>query len=268
VKWMIPYVEEEELGVDMPKYINNTSLRYPQTAIRALVDESRRLFEGPTFKIVSHALNLHREDIKSDEKLKKVVKSSKEHIDIDIDDMYYTKVKTIYSKIIEYATLIQSNFTLKPNKVEAINNIKLANRYMVEVIKDCKGLQENVDKYMVSDNKHMENEYDQLRKKMSKVLREIYLTGEDKNPKKHLKTLENLKEKAKKSDVMVDGTLDKLIRKELVDSEMATSLANDSDNVASISKHLLEVAELLYVQSDTLLEDLSKSLKKKMKKAS
>jgi len=34
---------------------------------------------------------------------------------------------------------------------------------------------------------------------------------------------------------------------------MATSLANDSDNVADILKKLIETAELLYIDSDTLL---------------
>lgn len=259
---MIPVKEDVEPGVDMPKYLNDSAMKYPQTAIRALIDESKRLFVGPTFQIVSHALNLHREDIKSQLKHKKIVKSTKENIEIDIDELYYTKVKTIYSKILEFGTLIQSNFKLEPAKMEAVNNIKLANRYMVEVIKDCKGLQDNVAKYMISDNKYMENEYDQLRKKISKVLREIYLTGEDDQPAKHAKTLSALKEKARKSDVMEDGTLDKLIRKQLIDSEMAPSLANDSDNVASISKHLIEVAELLYIQSDTLLASLFEIKKK------
>jgi len=45
-------------------------LAYPQTALRALLDESKRLFEKATFTIVSHGLNLHRGDIKGHEKLK------------------------------------------------------------------------------------------------------------------------------------------------------------------------------------------------------
>ncbi|NNF34229.1 MAG: Na/Pi cotransporter family protein [Saprospiraceae bacterium] len=263
---LIPAVVKEEPGVDMPKYLDETSLKYPQTAMRALLDESKRLLEGPTFKIVSHALNLHRTDIKSEEKIKKIVKGSKETIEIDIDDIYYNKVKTIYSKIIKYATITQSEFQLKPKKVVAINKLKLANRYMVEVIKDCKGLQANVAEYMNSDNKYIQKEYDMLRRKVSKVLRKVYLIGTTKDPQKHQKALEDLKIDAMESDVMIDGTLDELIRKGHIDSEMATSLANDSDNVASISKHLIEVAELLYVESDPLLVDLPKKKKGKSKK--
>jgi phosphate:Na+ symporter len=77
--------------------------------------------------------------------------------------------------------------------------------------------------------------------------------------------LEILKEKAKKSDAMIDGTLDKLIREQKISSVMATSLANDSDNVASISKRLIETAELLYIDSDTLIS-LTEEEKKKDKK--
>jgi phosphate:Na+ symporter len=266
VVWLIPAVVKEEPGVDMPKFLDKSSLKYPQTAMRALLDESKRLLEGPTFKIVSHALNLHRTDIKSEEKIKKIVKDSKETIDIDIDEIYYNKVKTIYSKIIKYATITQSEFKLKPKKVEAINNLKLANRYMVEVIKDCKGLQANVAEYMNSDNKYIQKEYDKLRRKVSKVLRKVYLIGTTKDPQKHQKALEDLKIEARESDVMVDGTLDELIREGHINSEMGTSLANDSDNVASISKHLIEVAELLYIDSDPLLKDLPKKKKDKSKK--
>ena len=101
-----------------------------------------------------------------------------------------------------------------------------------------------------------------MRRKVSKVLREIHRARVAKNPKKHLKTLEELKKRAKKSDVMADGTLDKLIRQQLITSEMATSLANDSDNVAGICENLIDVAELLYIESDTLLSSLQAMDKK------
>ena len=103
---------------------------------------------------------------------------------------------------------------------------------------------------------------------MSKVLREIYFTSEDENPKSHLQRLEKLKAKAQKSDVLIDGTLDKLIRKQKITSEMAASLANDSDNVAQITKKLIETAELLYIESDTFLqltEEENSNLDKKSK---
>lgn len=247
--------KEETENIELPKYLNESTLAYPQTAYESLLNESKRLFEKATFTIVSHGLNLHRTDIKGEEKLKKVIKKSKKELDIDVEEMYYRKVKTIYSKIIKYATLSQSKFSLSSEAMESFTKIKLANRNMVEIIKDIRGLRNNVNKYMTSDNQYIQKEYDSLRAKVSKVLRAVYITRKDESPEAaHLKRLESLKEKANKSDVLIDGTLDTLIRDQKISSAMATSLVNDSANVASISKKLIETAELLYINSDTLLE--------------
>ncbi len=262
------FVQKEGEGdnIELPVYLNESVLSYPQTAIRALLDESKRLFEKAVFEIVSHGLNLHRADIKSDQKIKKVIKKSKEELDVDIDELYYKKVKTIYSKIIKYATLSQSKFSLSEEATEAFTRIKLANRNSVETIKDIRGLRENVSEYMHSENKYIQKEYDRLRRKVSVVLREIYSTRKDETPESHLERLEALKEKAKKSDVLIDGTLDKLIREQKISSDMATSLANDSANVAGITKRLIETAELLYINSDTLIQATEEDNKKKKDK--
>jgi phosphate:Na+ symporter len=245
--------ERDEEKIDYPIYLNDSVLAYPQTALQALLDESKRIFEKATFKIVSHGLNLRRTDIIGDVKLKKVVKASHEELKVDIDELYYNKVKTIYSKIIKYATLAQSNFSLSPEAMEAFTRIKLANRHMVETIKHIRGLRSNVSLYMKSDNEHIKKEYDRLRHKVSRVLREIYFARTDDNPEVHLAKLEKLRVKAEKSDVLLDGTLDKLIREGMISSVMASSLANDSDNVAAIIERLIEATELLYIDIDTIL---------------
>ncbi len=244
---------EEDL-IDYPRFLNQSSMAYPQTAIRALLNETKRLFEESTLKIVAHGLNLHRTDLRSEEKIKKVVEKSREEIDVDIEEMYVQKVKTIYSKIIEYATISQSQFALTPEMTKEFARIKLANRNIVEAIKALGGIRENMNEYLVSPNEHIQKEYDRLRQKVAKVLRELFQLRTAKDPKKHLDKMEKLKGKAEKSDVLLDGTLDELIRERKITSAMATSLANDSINVALISKKLIDAAELIYIKSDTLLE--------------
>lgn len=254
---IVPKTEETEPDIDQPKYLAESALQYPQTAIRALLDETKRLFEGPCFEIITHAVNIHREDIKSHEKLKKIVRRSKKKIEMNIDEIYYKKVKSIYSQLIEFATRVQGLFNLSQEKIEAVYQIKVANRYMVEAIKDSRGLHKNISFYMKSDNEHIRKEYDLLRRKVSKVLRRVYRVGYDEDSEKHLTKLLKLKSQVKQSDVLINGRLDKLIRDGLIDSEMATSLANDSDNVAGISRNLIRVAELLYIHRDTILTDVS-----------
>lgn len=245
--------KKDDKGMEYPVYLNPAILAYPQTALRALLDESHRLFEKVTFEIVAHGLNLHLKDIKGEESLRTVVNKSKKELVINIDEMYYKKVKIIYSKIIKYATLAQSKFSLSNEGMESFTRIKLANRNMVETIKNIQGLRKNVSKYMVSDNMHIQKGYDRLRHKVSRVLREIYVTQKDTNPESHLIRLEALKEKAIQSDLLLDGTLDKLIREKKISSTMATSLLNDSDIVANLIKRLIDTTELLYIHSDTLI---------------
>lgn len=251
------FKEKKEEDIEYTKYLNDAVLELPSSAISALLKESKRLFTGSAFKIVAHALSLHREDIKSTQKPKELVRASKEIIDIDINDLYYSKVKLIYSRIIEFGTRIQGLFTMSSESAEMINKIKIANRHIVEAIKDARDLQHNMNTFIVSDNQYIRNEYNDLRKKVTKVLREIHLTTIDANPATHLESLNKLLEKAKKSDALVDGTLDKLIRGRFITSQMATSLANDSNYVADICKNLINAAKLLYIETDSLIEGLT-----------
>jgi phosphate:Na+ symporter len=270
VEWMIPAKVESEPEVDHPKFLTENALNYPQTAISALRKESQRLLEGAAFKIVAHASNLHRSYLKSDLKPSKIVKASTGVIPIDINDVYYSKVKSIFSSIIEYATRVEVKFNLSDKKMAVVNQLKIANRNIVLAVKEAYLLKGNFDHFMVSDNDHIRKEYDRLRKKVARVLQEIHLTGSSANPQDHLERLETIRIKTLESDILVDGTLDQLIRRELITSQMASSLVNDSNTVSRMIKHLVQAAELLYIKSDPLLtglpDDSSAPEKKKSKK--
>ena len=109
---------------------------------------------------------------------------------------------------------------------------------------------------MNSDNEHIKNEYQRLRKKVSKVLRETYLLRTDNNVETHLKKLYSLRKGAEEHTVFTSSYIDNLIREKLISSNMASSLINDSDIVASMIENLIEVAELLYGTDDSLFESL------------
>lgn len=254
LQYLFKDTKQEAEPIEYPVYLNETILEFPQTALRALLDESKRLFENATFQIVSHGLSLHRSDIQGKEKLKVIVQQSKKTMYVDIETLYYEKVKVIYSKIIKYATLAQSKFSLTEEGMEAFTRIKLANRNIVEVIKNIRGLNANVSKYMVSENSYMQAEYDRLRRKVSGVLREVDITRREENREIHLLRLQKLKNKAQQTDVMINGRLDKLIREQKISSVLATSLVNDSQAISNVMLKLIETAELLYIDSDTILK--------------
>ncbi|TXG37395.1 Na/Pi cotransporter family protein [Seonamhaeicola maritimus] len=256
VERIIPERLLPEKAVEEAKFLTANQLKYPETALISLIKESKYLYKNTIFEIVTHALNIHREDIKSDKKLKQVMKNSQEDLKTDVEDLYYTKVKSIYGQIIRFATTAQNKFNLNKEQANMVGEIKIANRKMVEIIKDAKELNKNVIYALNSDNKHLQKEYDGFRKKVAKVLRVIYLFRKDNNgdSKKYEEKLKALKQDAKENIRSSNKSIDKLIRKDLITVEMASSLFNDYTNVNDMIKKLIEVAELLYGKTDPLIE--------------
>ncbi len=258
VTTLVPEKVDPEKDIDQPMYLNSSHLRYPQTGIAALLKESIRLFEKTAYKAIAHGINVHRADIESDKKLREIV-DQREVISIDVEQLYYGKIKTIYNKIVEFATQLQSAFELDKGKIALIRKILVANRHIVANVKAMKSLHKNMSTYIASDNYHIKYEYNQLRKTILKVMREIQDLKVAEQPDKHLKKLAKLKEKAVRSDVLMDGSINDLVRKNRITNEMATSLMNDSAIVTRMVRSLITVGELLYMQRDMILEEVDLS---------
>jgi phosphate:Na+ symporter len=253
VEKLVPEVEMAEKEIDQPKFLTKDVLKYPETAIAALSKESKYLYKNAIFEIVSHALNIHRTDIKSDLKVKKVVKKSNILFDTNVRELYTTKVKNIYGKIISYATKAQSTLKLNEAQNKELLQLKVANREMVEILRDVRELSKNVDFYLNSDNKYIKKEYDKIRNKVVRVLRTIYLFRKDKENEVYHEKLVKLRREAKASIHSSNIKIDELIRNDLITVNMASSLFNDYDNVNDMIDKLIEVADLLYGKKDSLL---------------
>jgi phosphate:Na+ symporter len=254
--FLIRFITEKfDKDIDEPKFLNEAVLEFPGTVRRSLLNESKYLYKNAIFEIVAHSLNIHRDDIKSDKKIKKVIKRSKKDMQIDVESLYYKKVKTIYGEIISYAAKSQSTLKLTEKQNNFIALIKVANRKMVEIIRDVRELNKNVTYYLNSDNKYICNEYDKFRKKVLKVLRVIYMFRTQEDKELYYVRLLELKNDATKEIHSSNKSINKLIRKNLITVNMASSLVNDNDNVNDMIKKLISVAEILYLEKESLLEN-------------
>jgi phosphate:Na+ symporter len=256
-RFLIRFVKESKRkDIDEPKFLNKAILAFPGTLVTSLEKETRYLFENPITEIIAHALNIHRSDLVSDLKIKTVVKKSQKDIDVNVRELYLRKVKSIYGQILEYATKGQAELTLEAPHNERIAAIKIANRKMVEIIRDVKELRINVLKYTQSDNDHMRSQYQGFRRMIAKVLRAMNQMKESEDPDMTKKEIKELKKFFKAKLKSNNKSIDKLIRENLIDVNMASSLVNDHDNVNDMIKMILQVCELLYVQKDSLFEPI------------
>jgi phosphate:Na+ symporter len=252
---IVPEIISPEKAIDVPKFLERQMLEYPETAIASLFKETDYLYRNAIFEIVTHALNIHREDILSDIKAKTVVKKSVVDFMTDVRALYLSKVKTIYGEIIKYATLAQSTLKLTEAQNRRIMQIKLANRKMVEIIRNVGELSRNVSKYLESDNIYIRKRYDNYRKIVITVLRVIFLLRDELKKTEFHEELKVLNSKIERSLEEGSIEIEKLIREDLITTDMASSLVNDHDNVEVLIEKLIEVAQILYVSSDPLLNE-------------
>jgi phosphate:Na+ symporter len=246
-----------DTGYDSARYLNDSVLELPSTSMAAIVRETKHLYEN-AFEIITHGLNLKRTNVVSSMPLEEVLKDAYSQEAINVDDFYNNKIKGIYGEIIDFSTRAQSS--MSPKDIEILYKLKLANRDLVEAVKDTKHLQKNLIKYLKSTNIHIKEQYDLIRKDLAELLRNINIVATTDEEDVKLLLLSKAKVHTEKYDILASGTLDKLIRKGLITNEMATSLMNDSAYAYDISKNLIDMAEVAFADRSSTAMSLNEEM--------
>lgn len=246
-----------DAGYDSARYLNDSVLELPSTSMAAIIRETKHLYDN-AFEIITHGLNLKRSNIESTMSLDEVVKDAYSKSAVDIDTFYNHKIKGIYGEIIDFSTKAQSN--MSPKDIEVLYKLKLANRDLVEAVKDTKHLQKNLIKYSNSANTHIKEQYDHIRKNLAELLRNINIVATTDEEDVILLLLSKAKVHTEKYDILANGTLDRLIRERLITNEMATSLMNDSAYAYDISKNLIAMAEVTFTDRNTNTDDINEEM--------
>jgi phosphate:Na+ symporter len=248
---------KSDTGYDSARYLNDSVLELPSTSMAALIRETKHLYDN-AFEIITHGLNLKRSNIESTMTLEEVIKDEYSKSTVDIDAFYNHKIKGIYGEIMDFSIRAQSN--MSPKDIEVLYKLKLANRDLVEAVKDTKHLQKNLIKYSNSANAHIKEQYDHIRKNLAELLRNINIVATTDEEDIILLLLSKAKVHTEKYDILANGTLDRLIREGLITNEMATSLMNDSAYAYDISKNLIAMAEVTFTDRNSNTEHISEEL--------
>lgn len=240
-------IEEQIL---QPLYLNEAALHLPDTALEVLEKETAHLSDN-AFEILAHGLNLHRTDIRSDRGLDDVVATSSKIMDIDVEKKYYKGIKTIYNAIIEYAIRAEAKHQLTDSQASEFYNIRIICRNVAQVVKLIYALRRNMVKYITSDNEHIQQEYNTLRKNIVTTLRRLFAIEAMEDKATILLTFEEIKADLAAQDVTANGTVDRLVREQAITSEMATSLMNDSAHAIEIGELLLEMGKRTRIVEET-----------------
>ncbi|MEJ1377757.1 MAG: Na/Pi symporter [Candidatus Sedimenticola sp. (ex Thyasira tokunagai)] len=248
---------ERKIPLAEPKYLNESALELPDTAIEAVRKEAIHLYEN-AFAIIAHGLSLHRHDILSDKDLVTVIAEDHKVIEIDIDEQYNLNVKDLYSDIITYISKAQ--MVMMPDQNNELFLLRAACRDIVEAIKDTKHLHKNMAKYIQSDNKDIRAEYDRIRVNMGNVLRQISVVQESREDYTAIFSLDTIKLEMEENDTTNNGMLEVLIHEGRISAQMATSLMNDSAYVYDVTKNLVQMGEALFAAGDQAMKDAERAI--------
>ena len=257
IKYLVKFLETlfctKEEGRGQPKYLTDEVMEIPASALEAIRKETIHLYDKSLEAIV-HAMNLHRKEIFSDKEVRDVVEQANQPIKINIDQVYQKEIKSLYSEILRYSSRSQSYMDEEGNN--RVYELKLTARNIIEMIKDIRELQRNLNRFTKSKNWFMIHEYNKLRKELVTIFRSIEEMRDSSEDATEIMTqLEVLKEKATDNEAYLDRNIDTLIRENKIDSKMASSLINDVGFTRSISNKLLKTASVLWVK-DQEIKDL------------
>lgn len=243
-----PQKAEGAMGYDTVRYLNDSVLEFQESSMGAIIRETKHLYDN-TFEIIAHGLNLKRSKIVSTMELDEVIKEHYSKKYTDIEDFYQHKVKNIYGDIIDFSAKAQAN--MNPEYIEDLYKLKLANRDMVEAIKNTKHLQKNIVKYSAHPNKQIKEQYANIKMNLASLLRNINIIATTDEEDVVVLLLSKLRLHTKKHDIIANGVLDSLIRNRHITNQMATSLMNDSVYAYNISNKLCNMAEILFVDKSS-----------------
>jgi phosphate:Na+ symporter len=233
------------------KYLDNTVLEVQSASTKSIKKEIEHLYDI-TIEEISHSIYLHKHKLNNLHDLKDMIQNTNLKLHSDIDKIYTSKIKSLYGEIIEFATKSQTN--MDDESKDRIYELKIASRSIIEALKLMEDIHKNVNLYIKSNNTHIQQEYNHIRINIANIINEIENIRDSEDDIDNLTSIELLKESVKQMDLSKNEVVDELIRNEKINSKMATSLINDTALAYEVSKKLINIASILWVEDKELRE--------------
>ncbi len=252
VVWLEKLLPEKKPEVDQPMYLLESSEEFPATAVQAVRRETERVFQAAT-RIVIDGLGMKKEQVFSEADLDQAAAAHTRIHKFDIDAMYKRHIKGIYSGILGFISRTQ--FSRSDESSTDLQQLREANTQLVEAVKDIEEMQENLARYVGSENKVMREAYNRLRVQIALVVRdleEIRASGDGVSSMSSLDALRLVADEDRNNN---QEALGQLIGQSVVTPEMGSSLINDSVFAHHISENLIRAASTLFATGDSEISE-------------
>lgn len=237
------FPDKAEKDVNTPIYLNKSTLELPDTSIISLIKETKNLY-NKSIDLILNSLWLTTNDLinttNKDELIKKI-----NVLDLEsIEKLYNTNIKVLYSEIVDFIANAQTINSKKYS--DSFYKIKLINIKIIENIKYIQELQKNISKYLKSSNENIKDEYSKMIFDLVDILKDIYELSIIKDKEEKLLLMSKIELTNNSNDEQINKNINKFIRNNLITSQMASSIINDSHYKNQIFSNLSEISQVLF----------------------
>ncbi len=251
-------IPEPEPDVSKPRYLSAAVDEFPMTMEVAMRNEVKHLQDNAT-ELIAHGLNLHRHALFETDDIAETVASSTEPLEFDIDEKYESRIKTLYSAIVDFAT--RAGGRKLPSEItEHIYSLMDSAQLTVHAVKAVKHMRRNATEFTRYPHGIVTDLYNGLRTEIARILVEMHkLDAADPNLRSSLWLDEERLQIAhdrKHTTKVIEG----LIREGKINAAAATSFMTDSGYAYDAMDDLIEAARVYYIETEGGLAEVERFL--------
>jgi phosphate:Na+ symporter len=251
-------IVEPEPDVSRPRYLNEAVDEFPQTMEIALRKEVLHLYENAT-ELILHGLNLHRDEVFQTSDVAGLVRKSRRLLELDLNEGYEHRVKTLYSGIVEFTSRAGVKST-DQDITERIYALRDVASDVVQAVKSIKHLRKNLIRYTVRSQGAATELYDGLRTEIARIAIEIRKLGLAKPEDRSALWLDQERARIEEDARSTSMRVDALIRDGKLSPAAATSFINDSGYAYDAMRDLIKAARSYYVERDSAMAEVERLL--------
>ena len=251
-------IPEPAPDVSRPRYLNEAVDEFPQALEIALRKEVLHLYENAA-ELILHGLNLHRDQVYATDDVAALVRTSRKPLEVDINEGYERRVKTLYSGIVEFSTRAGDK-RIAPEIAERIYSLRDVASNIVKAVKSIKHLRKNILRYTVRQQGATTELYDELRTEIARIAVEIRKLGLAGPQDRTALWLDQERARIEEDARSASRRVEPLIRTGQLNPAAATSFMNDAGYAYDAMRDLIEAARSYYLESDTAMAEVERIL--------
>jgi len=209
--------------------------------------------------LIAHGLNLSRQEIYATNDVAATVERSTQPMDVNIDEEYERRVKTLYSAIVDFASRAGA-LNLPRDVTDHIYELRDAAQSSVHAVKAVKHMRGNATQFTRTPQGRISEIYNELRTEIARILVEIHKIGQAEPELRSTLWLEEERVQIERDRKNTSKVIDSMIRNKEIAPEAATSFMTDSGYAYEAMGDLIDAAQAYYAETDEAMAEIERIL--------